>query len=233
MKSYSTSVALERREDAQVRPTASRDPSVSELQLGAKRVLDVIGASTFLLLFSPLLIGVAALVLASQGWPLIYGHKRLGKGGRSFRCFKFRTMVKDGDAVLAAHLAQNAAARREWEESRKLKDDPRVTPLGRTLRKLSVDELPQFINVLIGDMSLVGPRPIVEAETAHYGAHIDAYYKIRPGITGAWQVNGRSNVSYDGRVRMDVEYAETWTLGKDLVILAKTVPAVLTSNGSC
>jgi exopolysaccharide production protein ExoY len=207
--------------------------SASDLQRGAKRALDVVGASAFLILFFPLLLGVAALALAIQGRPLIYGHARIGKGGRVFKCYKFRTMVADGDAVLAAHLARNPQARREWESTRKLRDDPRVTPLGHTLRKLSVYELPQFLNVLLGDMSLVGPRPIVEAETAHYGAHIEAYYSIRPGITGAWQVNGRSNTSYDGRVRMDLDYVESWTLKKDLLILAKTVPAVLSSDGSC
>ncbi len=163
---------------------------------------------------------------------MIYGHTRLGKGGRAFKCFKFRTMARDGDAVLSEHLAQNPQARREWETTRKLKDDPRITPLGRTMRKLSVDELPQFINVLVGDMSLVGPRPIVEAERDHYGTHIEAYYSIRPGITGAWQVSGRSNTSYDGRVRMDVDYVSSWSFKKDLVILAKTVPAVLSSEGS-
>lgn len=233
MKLFSTFVANSRSADFDIDGLSfTKEPAVSDIQRGAKRALDVVGASTFLILFSPLLIGVALLALAMQGRPLIYGHQRVGKGGRAFKCFKFRTMVHDGDAVLAEHLAQNALARSEWESTRKLKDDPRITPLGRTLRKLSVDELPQFFNVLAGNMSLVGPRPIVEAEADYYGAHIDAYYSIRPGITGAWQVSGRSDTSYDGRVRLDVDYIESWSLKKDLVILAKTVPAVLNSDGS-
>jgi exopolysaccharide production protein ExoY len=206
---------------------------VLDRQQRAKRALDILGAITFLILFCPLLIGVALLALAIQGRPILYGHRRIGKGGRSFRCYKFRTMVTDGDRVLALHLAQNSQARREWESTQKLKDDPRVTPLGRTLRKLSVDELPQFLNVLFGDMSLVGPRPIVESETRYYGPYVDTYYSVRPGITGAWQVNGRSSTSYERRVSMDVEYVTSWTLKKDLMILAKTVPVVLTSEGSC
>jgi exopolysaccharide production protein ExoY len=192
-----------------------------------------LGASTFFLLFMPLLLGVIVLMLIMQGRPLFYGHPRIGRGGRHFRCYKFRTMVKDGDRVLAAHLARNPVAQREWEASQKLRVDPRVTPLGRTLRKLSVDELPQFLNVLRGEMSLVGPRPIVEAESRHYGQQFDVYCSVRPGITGLWQVSGRSNTSYERRVRMDVDYVASWSLGKDLAILARTVPAVLSSDGSC
>ena len=135
--------------------------------------------------------------------------------------------------MLADHFERNPQARLEWENTRKLKDDPRVTPLGRTLRKLSVDELPQFLNVLRGEMSLVGPRPIVEAETRFYGPQVDAYFSVRPGITGLWQVSGRSNTSYEERVGMDVDYVASWTLRKDLAILARTIPAVLSSDGSC
>ena len=204
-----------------------------ELRRGLKRALDTFGAGGFLLLFLPLLLGIAVLALIVQGRPLLYGHKRIGKGGRAFKCYKFRTMATDGDQMLAAHLRENPQARREWELTRKLKDDPRVTPLGRAMRKLSIDELPQFLNVLVGDMSLVGPRPIVEAELPHYGAHSYAYCSVRPGITGLWQVSGRSNTSYDLRVRLDVEYVESWTLKRDFLILAKTVPVVLSSEGSC
>jgi exopolysaccharide production protein ExoY len=228
----SSASALRRVGPDLARAAGSRS-SASEIQRAFKRVLDVMGASAFLLVFLPLLLGVMALMLILQGRPLFYGHARVGKDGRPFRCFKFRTMAKDGDRALASHLAQNPVARREWETTRKLRDDPRVTPIGRTLRKLSVDELPQFINVLRGEMSLVGPRPIVEAESRHYGPHFDVYCSVRPGITGLWQVSGRSNTSYERRVRLDVDYVDSWSLGKDIVILARTVPAVLSSDGSC
>jgi exopolysaccharide production protein ExoY len=198
----------------------------------AKRSLDVVGALSFLILFAPLLAGIALLALAAQGRPVLFGHRRIGKNGETFLCFKFRTMVKNAARVLDEHLATNPAARGEWEAAHKLKDDPRVTPLGRVMRKLSIDELPQFFNVLRGDMSLVGPRPIVPAETRFYGPHIAEYHSVRPGITGLWQVSGRSNVSYDRRVELDVEYARDLSFRKDIIILVKTIPAVLSSEGS-
>jgi exopolysaccharide production protein ExoY len=202
------------------------------VQKALKRTLDIGGALAFLILFSPLLMGVALLLLIAQGRPILFKHKRVGRNGEAFECFKFRTMVRDAGRVLEDHLAANAAARREWESSQKLKDDPRVTPLGQVMRKLSVDELPQFLNVAIGQMSLVGPRPIVPSEARFYGSHIGAYYSVRPGVTGPWQVGGRSNVSYDRRVELDVDYAHNWSLGRDIAILLKTVPAVLSRDGS-
>jgi exopolysaccharide production protein ExoY len=231
MEDYSTTILG--RSDTSLASGLAPPAFASDGQRAFKRTLDVLGASTFLLLFLPLLLGVVVLLLIFQGRPLIYGHARIGHGGRAFRCFKFRTMVNDGDRVLATHLASDAAARREWEATRKLRDDPRVTPLGRTMRKLSIDELPQFLNVLRGEMSLVGPRPIVEAECRHYGSHFNVYCSVRPGITGLWQVSGRSNTSYERRVRLDVDYVVSWSLAKDLSILARTVPAVLTTDGSC
>jgi exopolysaccharide production protein ExoY len=221
--------------------TYARDLAASQGRLGSKprwqktmkRSLDVGGALAFLILFSPLLLGVALLLLVAQGRPILFKHKRVGKNGEVFECLKFRTMVKDAGSVLDSHLAATAAARREWETTQKLKDDPRITPLGQVMRKLSVDELPQFVNVLMGQMSLVGPRPIVSSETRFYGSHILAYYSVRPGITGPWQIGGRSNASYAYRVQLDVDYAHNWSVGRDIAILAKTVPAVLTQNGSC
>jgi exopolysaccharide production protein ExoY len=232
MNHSSTSIIDDRRSDLEIGIVKSSPETTSDLQQAAKRALDVIGAAAFLILFSPLLLGVAVLVFAVQGRPLLYGHTRIGRNGRAFRCYKFRTMVKGGDRVLAAHLEKHPHAKREWEQTRKLKDDPRVTPLGRTLRKLSVDEFPQFLNVLIGEMSLVGPRPIVASEGRYYGPDFGAYLSVRPGITGVWQVSGRSNTSYEQRVRMDVEYAASWSLKGDLMILAKTLPAVLSLDGS-
>lgn len=233
MDSSSTSVIDDPRREIDARAASSQRAIAFNPRLGAKRALDLFGALTFLILFCPLMLGVALLVLLAQGRPVLYGHTRVGKGGRAFKCYKFRTMVSDGERVLASHFGENPHARREWEATRKLKDDPRVTPLGRTLRKLSVDELPQFLNVLVGEMSLVGPRPIVESEVRYYGPHANAYFSVRPGLTGAWQVSGRSNVSYEGRVMMDVDYVDSWTLKKDLRILAKTLPAILSSDGSC
>jgi len=207
--------------------------SKRRLRKTMKRTLDVGGALAFLILFSPLLLGVALLLLVAQGRPILFKHKRVGRNGEVFECLKFRTMVDGAGRVLERHLAASVAARKEWDATQKLKDDPRITPLGHVMRKLSVDELPQFLNVLMGQMSLVGPRPIVSAETRFYGPHILAYYSMRPGITGPWQVGGRSNATYAYRVQLDVDYAHNWSLGRDIAILVKTVPAVLTQDGSC
>lgn len=197
-----------------------------------KRATDVAAALSFLLLFSPLLISVILLLLFVQGRPLFIAHKRVGRDGRIFPCLKFRTMRTDADAVLDAHLESNPAAKLEWSASRKLKQDPRVTSLGHVLRTSSLDELPQLINVLKGDMSLVGPRPIVTDEMAFYGSRIQHYLTVRPGLTGAWQVSGRSDVSYASRVQIDVDYVTNWTLSNDILILLKTIPAVARSRGS-
>ncbi len=198
----------------------------------AKRFIDVSIAATVLLTALPLLLFIVALLQVSQGGPVLIRHRRVGRDGKPFRCLKFRSMVRDADHVLQNHLAGNADARAEWAAGRKLKMDPRITPLGRVLRKSSIDEFPQLLNVLRGEMSLVGPRPIVEAEVAHYGHHIQHYYRVRPGLTGRWQISGRSDVSYSARVRMDVEYVENRSIVQDAVILLRTFPVVLASRGS-
>jgi exopolysaccharide production protein ExoY len=141
-------------------------------------------------------------------------------------------MVTNGDAVLARHLAENPGARVEWDETQKLTDDPRVTSVGRVLRALSVDELPQLLNIFLGDMSIVGPRPVTEGELARYGASAQHYLRTRPGLTGLWQVSGRSDVSYRRRVLMDRYYVTHWSLASDIGIIARTVPAVLSARGS-
>lgn len=196
-----------------------------------KLVLDQIGAALLLFLFAPLFIVLASLV-RRDGGPAFYRHTRIGAGGKHFVCIKFRTMVTNADAVLRECLARDPAAAQEWRETQKLRSDPRITPIGRFLRQTSFDELPQLINVLRGEMSLVGPRPIVEAEIVRYGEHIGEYYSTRPGITGLWQVSGRSNVSYDQRVQLDRWYARNWTLWHDVAILVKTIPAVLRRDGA-
>ncbi|MDJ1006300.1 MAG: sugar transferase [Paracoccaceae bacterium] len=198
-----------------------------------KRAADILAAALLVLLFLPLFLLLGIAVKLSSRGPMLFGHARIGQGGRSFRCWKFRTMVADGEAVLAAHFAAHPEARAEWERDRKLKADPRVTRLGQVLRTYSVDELPQLINVVLGDMSLVGPRPVVDEELARYGPAVGAYLAARPGITGLWQTSGRSDTGYDQRVALDSRYAAEWSHGLDLLILLRTIPAVLGARGSC
>lgn len=198
----------------------------------AKRCFDVVSAALALVAFSPLFILISLLVKMSDGGPVLYGHTRIGRGGRMFRCLKFRTMVANGDEVLAAHLRADSAAAAEWAATRKLKDDPRITRVGTVLRKLSIDELPQIINILLGDMSIVGPRPVVREELDHYGKSAIYYLRSRPGLTGLWQVSGRNDVSYDQRVAFDRHYVENWSLTQDIRIIVMTVPAVCMGRGS-
>lgn len=198
-----------------------------------KRTMDVLGALPALIVFSPFFLMIALLIKFTDGGRIFYGHKRVGRNGRDFYCLKFRTMVQNGDAVLDRHLAGNPAARAEWMATRKLQDDPRVTVVGAVLRKLSLDELlPQLVNILKGDMSIVGPRPVVRAELEYYGSALPVYLLSRPGLTGLWQVSGRSDVSYDARVAFDRQYVENWSLATDIVIIVKTIPAVCMSRGS-
>ncbi|TMV92121.1 sugar transferase [Thioclava sp. BHET1] len=199
---------------------------------GTKRCLDLVLIALFIPLFLPLLAGLCLLVKLSDKGPIFYGHKRIGFNGREFRCWKFRTMVVDGDAVLERHLKANPQARAMWLRERKLDDDPRVTALGVVLRKLSLDELPQLYNVLSGEMSIVGPRPVVHAELANYSGSVKHYLRTRPGVTGLWQVSGRSDMSYRDRVKLDRFYASRWSNILDLWVLARTVPAVLMSRGA-
>jgi exopolysaccharide production protein ExoY len=197
-----------------------------------KRSFDMLGALAGLVVLSPLLVLIGLLVKLADGGPAFYGHTRIGRGGRVFRCLKFRTMVTNGEEVLAAHFVANPSAAAEWAATRKLKDDPRVTRVGVVLRKLSIDELPQIINILRGDMSIVGPRPVVREELDQYGKSAIFYLKSRPGLTGLWQVSGRNDVSYDQRVAFDRHYVENWSMVEDIKIIARTVPAVFLSRGS-
>lgn len=192
-----------------------------------KRLCDIAIALSALIALLPLMVLIAVLIKLTMGGPVIYVHTRVGYRGRLFRCFKFRTMVTNPDEKLAQHLASNSDAAQEWRETQKLRSDPRVTALGRDLRKSSLDELPQLFNVLRGDMSCVGPRPIVVAEIDRYGAYADKYLSARPGLTGLWQVSGRSRLSYEERVRLDCDYVRNWSLGLDLWILWRTIPALL------
>jgi lipopolysaccharide/colanic/teichoic acid biosynthesis glycosyltransferase len=195
-------------------------------------MLDLALAIPLLVLLSPILAMIALAVWINDGGPAFYGQMRIGRHGRSFRCWKFRSMVTDSDAVLAKVLEQSADARAEWARDHKLRIDPRITWVGRFLRSSSLDELPQLWNVLRGEMSMVGPRPIVVAEVGRYGARFHDYCSCRPGITGLWQVSGRNDLSYRRRVAIDAVYARTAWVGLDIAILVRTIPAVLLRRGS-
>jgi exopolysaccharide production protein ExoY len=199
----------------------------------AKRLLDLSLSLLLLFLLGPLLALICAAIRMFDGGPVLFRQVRVGKDGKHFICLKFRTMVLDSDARLRAHLASNEEARREWLDTQKLRSDPRITTLGTFLRKSSLDELPQLFNVLVGDMSLVGPRPILPGETYRYGEKLEHYLAVQPGITGLWQVTGRSETSYAERVLLDAQYVQNWSLLLDLVILVLTVPVVITRRGSC
>lgn len=200
---------------------------------GAIRLLDVVLALVALLVAMPLLITIALAVTLSDRGPVLFAHSRIGKGGRPFRCLKFRTMVTDADARLAALLDADPAAREEWTLTHKLRRDPRVTWPGRFLRRSSLDELPQLLNVLRGDMSLVGPRPITTSEIARYGRHFALYCSVKPGLTGLWQVQRVHGTTYRRRIAFDVTYARSRSMLLNLRILALTVPTVLLGKGAC
>jgi lipopolysaccharide/colanic/teichoic acid biosynthesis glycosyltransferase len=175
---------------------------------------------------------VAAAIRYSDPGPTVFKHERIGFNGRRFKCLKYRSMIMNSDAALRALLDCDPQAAEEWFSTHKLKNDPRVTRLGRLLRETSLDELPQLWNVLVGDMSIVGPRPIVSAEVPRYGEHFKVYATTRPGITGLWQVTGRSDCSYDERVSLDVAYVEGWSFFRDIAIIAKTFVVVFARKGS-
>lgn len=198
-----------------------------------KLILDKSLAALALIVLAPVFGLIALMLKLREHGPVLYAHTRVGKDGQAFRCYKFRTMRSDGDRRLAWVFEIDPIARADWNATQKLERDPRVHPTGDMLRRTSLDELPQFWNVLRGDMSLVGPRPIVTEEAHHYGAHFADYCSVRPGITGAWQVSGRSNTTYEERVALDLDYIRNATLADDLRILARTVAVVLRRDGAC
>lgn len=211
------------------RTTIRRESQTFYIRYG-KRVFDLVLA--FLLL--PLLLPIIAVLWAitcRDGGPGFFGHRRVGRNGKPFLCWKIRSMVIDSEARLKQHLAENPEALVEWRESQKLTNDPRITKLGAVLRATSLDELPQIWNVLKGEMSFVGPRPVVRDEIRRYGELRTAYLSLKPGLTGLWQVSGRNEVSYDERVQMDVEYLTSASFVQDVVILCKTGGAVVNQTG--
>ncbi len=196
------------------------------------RAIDILVAVAALILFAPLMIAIGIAIRVTSGGPAVFRQTRLGMDGREFTCLKFRTMHQNSDALLSALLLDCARSRSEWERDRKLRNDPRIIRLGRSLRRTSLDELPQIFNVLRGDMSIVGPRPIVRAEAARYGRYITSYYQVRPGITGLWQVSGRNATTYRRRVACDVAYARSSCAKTNVAIMFRTVPVVLGARGA-
>lgn len=196
-----------------------------------KRLFDIVTSLSIIILLSPLLIYITRKV-RKDGGPAIYGHERIGQSGKPFKCLKFRSMVINSKEVLEELLANDPEARREWDITFKLKNDPRITSIGHFLRKTSLDELPQLFNVLKGEMSLVGPRPIITAELGRYDDEVEYYLLSKPGMTGLWQVSGRSEVDYSTRVYLDAWYVKNWSMWNDIAILFKTVGVVLKKEGA-
>jgi exopolysaccharide production protein ExoY len=212
-----------------LQPQAVGLPAAERLPLGGKpkRLMDIFIASLALVLTAPLMLLIAACMLAADGSPVIFAHRRIGFSGKPFVCYKFRTMRRDAAEALQQYLAGNPDAAREWQETQKLRRDPRVTPLGRLLRLSSLDELPQFFNVLRGEMSCIGPRPVIAEELQFYGAAAADYLSARPGITGLWQVSGRNSIGYADRVLLDQQYVRAWSPSRDFMILLRTASAVV------
>jgi undecaprenyl-phosphate galactose phosphotransferase len=212
------------------RLTAHPQPQRSRYS-ATKRLLDVVGSVIIGLTFSPLIV-IIAIRMSLEDGPIIFRHSRVGQGGKSFDCLKFRTMAPNAEQILQELLARDPDANAEWLRNHKLRNDPRVTRIGRFLRRTSLDELPQLWNVLRGEMSLVGPRPIVREEMLRYGRHLPTYLAAKPGVTGLWQVTGRNDTDYRRRVVMDAYYVRKCGLLLDLHILLKTIRVVLRARGA-
>lgn len=196
-----------------------------------KLAIDMLGAFSLLVLASPLFIFIAYKI-RKDGGPAFYSHERIGKNGKPFNCIKFRSMIINSQEVLDELLANDEEARAEWEREFKLKSDPRITPVGNFIRKTSLDELPQLVNVLKGEMSLVGPRPVIAEEQKYYGENWDEFLSVKPGMTGLWQVSGRNDTTYDERVNLDIQYIRDWTLWMDIKIAYKTIFIIINPKGA-
>jgi Undecaprenyl-phosphate galactose phosphotransferase WbaP len=197
-----------------------------------KRGMDIVIAGIAGILLLPLFLVLAAATKLSSSGPVLYGHQRVGRDNCRFKAWKFRTMILNADLALESYLNGHPESREEWERDHKLKNDPRVTSLGKWMRKWSIDELPQIWNVLRGDMSIVGPRPIVDAEIGKYGEHFESFCSVPPGITGLWQVCGRNDTTYEERIQLDMYYIHHWSPWLDLYLLARTIKTVLFTKGA-
>ncbi len=219
--------------DAQAVPNPqSARPKRDDLTLDGRRILDIVLSALALIFLAPMMLAVAAAIKLQDGGPVFFAQERIGLGGSVFKCLKFRSMVVDAEARLNHVLETNPELKGYWESHRKLLWDPRVTLLGQIIRKTSLDELPQLINVLRGDMSLVGPRPIMVNEKAIYGRWLERYCTMRPGITCLWQIRGRSQLTFRQRIALDMLYRRNENVGSYLGILVQTVPAVLLRQGT-
>ncbi|MFN2100029.1 sugar transferase [Altererythrobacter sp. MF3-039] len=212
------------------RPGSKPSSNWSSIQRSVKRSIDIVLGGIFALALLPFVAVIAGIIWMVDGKPIIFSQERIGMNGKLFNCLKFRTMRIDAQERLDAVLAQDETAAREWVTTQKIRNDPRATRLGRFLRRSSIDEIPQFLNVIRGDMSLVGPRPILPTEAWRFGRYIEAYKSVQPGLTGPWQVNGRNNLSYRQRVAVDTNYARNFSLWRDLMILCRTPFAILRSE---
>lgn len=204
------------------------------LEKGIKRLVDIVAGlvGTVLLIPITICVYIAKKILKEDNGPIFYVHLRMGKDGKHFKLYKYRSMIVGADEILKEYLAENEEARIEFEENQKLKNDPRITKLGNFLRKTSLDEFPQFINILKGDMSLVGPRPIVDREVELFGDKMKIVHSVRPGLTGYWAANGRSDTTYEQRVEMESYYAENFSLLLDIKIILKTIKSVIKKEGA-
>ena len=212
-------------------PMTKVGPGVVGLAL--KRVFDLISVVVILALFGWLMVVIAVAVRLTGGKKVLYGHTRVGRNGKPFQCLKFRSMVTNSDEVLRNLLATDPDARAQWERDFKLKDDPRITRIGRFIRKTSLDELPQLWNVVKGEMSIVGPRPVVQAEfDQYYGGARDHYLSVPPGLTGLWQVSGRNDLDYAQRVELDKSYVENSNVFFDFMIVMRTVKVMVVKRGA-
>lgn len=229
-------VTLKRREtytDVGIQVNDLAEEISKKLTLATKRLIDICGALVGIAILLPLTVVVAIINFVNkENGPLFYSQKRIGKDGKYFKMYKFRSMVVGADEILKKLLEENEDLRKEFEETRKLQDDPRITKVGRFLRKTSLDEFPQFINVLKGEMSLVGPRAVIDGEIEKFGEHKEEVLSVKPGITGYWAANGRSNTSYDERVEMETFYANNISILLDIQILLKTVISVIKKEGA-
>lgn len=216
------------------REHAQENVGLNLIERGVKRIFDLASIVVILALFWWAIIAVAVAVRLTTGSPVIFGHTRIGRDGREFKCYKFRSMVSNADEVLARLLASDANTREEWSRDFKLKDDPRITRVGRFIRKTSLDEFPQLWNVLVNDMSIVGPRPVVRRELdQHYSGSCKAHYlAVKPGLTGLWQVSGRNDMEYGERVELDRAYVCAWGVWSDFMIVMRTVGVMFARRGA-
>ncbi len=223
-------------EEIAARQSAVGLPRPSEVSTGIiawpKRLFDLSVALAALIFLAPLFLAISLMIKLSDGGPIFYRHTRCGLGGKPFACLKFRTMRTNADKYLQQMLNQSPTLAEEWAHHQKLKQDPRITRFGQLLRKTSLDELPQIFNILMGDMSIIGPRPVTFEELPRYGRNLLYYSAARPGITGLWQVSGRNDTSYEERVAFDADYVKNWSMKMDLVILLRTIPVILLAKGA-